>query len=186
MSFIHYEIKKEKINIETEEDDFVWPFLEPPKKPRSVFDTGPTREEVGEFNRRIFAAYTEYLDSDKDKILFSYNPNFSDEESCDIEEHDIVSNLYKSEIELFLYNGTEFIHQDKCIIKIFINNLSEKIVHINSMKYKFSFESDSILVYEFFEDVKVDILNLNDLHIYRLVFVDCRHCKKFNFVYNAK
>ncbi|KAK6089319.1 hypothetical protein P3W45_001727 [Vairimorpha bombi] len=171
--------KRKFINTQEYQDGFEWPFLEPPTKPRTVFDNGPTREEIGEYNRRIFAAYTEYLDSQNNIIPYYHNPKFfdddSDEESC----NEYSDNLYKSEIETFLYNGTDYIFTDKCVVRISKDLKGEQILSVKGKKYKMELPIDSFKLHYVENELKIDLLNLDDLTISRYLFSDDKHSRSF-------
>lgn len=171
--------RRKVVNKQEFQDDFEWPFLEPPTKPRTVFDNGPTREEIGEYNRRIFAAYTEYLDSQNNIIPYYHNPNFFDDESDEESCRRYAGNLYKSEIETFLYNGTDYIFADKCVIRIFKNLQGEQILSVKGKKYKMEHPVDNFKLHYLENELKIDLLNLEDLTISRYLFSDVKHPRSF-------
>ncbi|WUR03662.1 Ran-specific GTPase-activating protein [Vairimorpha necatrix] len=172
--------KKRKV-VETnfDNEDFTWPFLEPPKKPRTVFDSGPTREEVGEYNRRIFAAYTEYLNYENDVIPYTCNPNFidedADEEFCN-NHHD---HQFKAEIESYIYNGTDYIYQDKAIVRISRDKDNQLVFSLKCGKYNIESSLDNFKLYYIEHDGKVDVLNMENFTISRLLFNNETHSKEF-------
>ncbi|EEQ81844.1 hypothetical protein NCER_101562 [Vairimorpha ceranae BRL01] len=171
--------KKRSINNEVEVDDFQWPFLEPPKKPRTVFDKGPTREEIGEYNRRIFAAYTEYLNFENNVIYYEHNPNFTeegeDEEFCQCYKN----HLFKAEVESYLYNGSDYIFQEKSIVRISRNFDDDLIFCLQGNKHKILSTLDTFKLYYIENDGKVDLFNVEDMTISRFLFCNDKHCKDF-------
>jgi hypothetical protein len=146
-----------------------WPFLDVPTKPRSVFDSGPTREEVGEYNRRIFDLITQNTFPYPRKIVYRCNPNFYDGDV----PNELHEQIFKIDVEIYKYNGDAFIYDDRVTLRIYsINELKymslknkQGNINLNAEIQDFKFVTEE-------HGKFIDVLFLQDFVIYRFVFRD--------------
>ncbi|KAF9762321.1 hypothetical protein NGRA_2099 [Nosema granulosis] len=157
-------IQKRKI------EPYDWPFKVAPTKPRSVFDTGPTREEVGEYNRRIFDIVTQKTFQFPRTITYRFNPNFYDDDS-DEETLKKKEQIYKSDVELYIYDGDVYVYNDLVTLRIYKDDTE---LHLSLRNSNGDVDIDSeIGCFKMLPDeegVNIDILYLLNYTIYRLLF----------------
>lgn len=150
-------------------EPYKWPFQIAPKKPRSVFDTGPTREEVGEYNRRIFDIVTQKTFKFPRDITYRFNPNFFDDGSEESETN--KEHLYKSEVELYKYDGDVYVYYDLVILRLYKKDSSIYLsLRSSDGSVIIDSEFDCFKLIPDERGDKFDVLYLLNLKIYRLLF----------------